>query len=450
MHKKFQIKHYFLNLIISFLIIISLPHFINSFVNFPYHFNLSELLTNYQGGFIRRGILGEIILKTYQVFKIDPLIFLSTIFLILYLIQIFFLYKLLEKYRNNLIVLILILVGPVIVLFSIYDIGAYMIKDKFINALILLHAFIAFKTVNDKKSLKSYNLFLIFIIIPLINFNFLLHENQLFFVGIHILLSLYVYDKLTNTFFLKSKYALLYFSIFVSLLFVSLDTPLSLIQKIETIKSSLLENFPTIYERFPMEKEFWSYKELAGNLNLKIGGMMKIFIYFNYTNAINLIVAFILSVGLIFILFNYFLYDKLKEFNNSIKFSYWYLMLPCLIVITVTTDFGRAFNLISTHLLAFFLIFPVNSDAISLKSLTKKNKFLLNSIFVVFIFFYCFFWTMPHAVGWQKISGSNTKYPGGINYRNSNLMTEIVNFSKFTYRFIDTHIIVLPKAEFMK
>ena len=229
-----------------------------------------------------------------------------------------------------------------------------MIKDKFINALILLHAFIAFKTVNDKKSLKSYNLFLIFIIIPLINFNFLLHENQLFFVGIHILLSLYVYDKLTNTFFLKSKYALLYFSIFVSLLFVSLDTPLSLTQKIETIKSSLLENFPTIYERFPMEKEFWSYKELAGNLNLKIGGMMKIFIYFNYTNAINLIVAFILSVGLIFILFNYFLYDKLKEFNNSIKFSYWYLMLPCLIVITVTTDFGRAFNLISTHFLAFF------------------------------------------------------------------------------------------------
>ena len=206
--------------------------------------------------------MGEIILKTYQVFKIDPLIFLSTIFLILYLIQIFILYKLLEKYRNNLIVLILILVGPVIVLFSIYDIGAYMIKDKFINALILLHAFIAFKTVNDKKSLKSYNLFLIFIIIPLINFNFLLHENQLFFVGIHILLSLYVYDKLTNTFFLKSKYALLYFSIFVSLLFVSLDTPLSLIQKIEIIKSSLLENFPSIYERFPMEKEFWSYKYL--------------------------------------------------------------------------------------------------------------------------------------------------------------------------------------------
>ena len=57
---------------------------------------------------------------------------------------------------------------------------------------------------------------------------------------------------------------------------------------------------------------------------------------------------------------------------------------------------------------------------------------------------------MPHAVGWQKISGSYTQYPGGINYRNSNLMTEIVNFSKFTYKFVDTHIFVLPKAEFMK
>ena len=57
---------------------------------------------------------------------------------------------------------------------------------------------------------------------------------------------------------------------------------------------------------------------------------------------------------------------------------------------------------------------------------------------------------MPHAVGWQKITGSNTMYPGGSNYRNTNLMTEIVNFSKFTYRFIDIHIISLPKADFMK
>ena len=123
MDNKFQIKKYFLDIIIIFLLTISLPHLINSYSNFPYHFNLSELLTNYQGGFIRRGILGEIVLKAHQILKIDPLIFLSTTFLLLFLVQIFILYKLLYNYRNNILLLIFILVGPVIVLFSIYDIG---------------------------------------------------------------------------------------------------------------------------------------------------------------------------------------------------------------------------------------------------------------------------------------------------------------------------------------
>ena len=450
MDNKFQIKKYFLNIIIIFLLTISLPHLINSYSNFPYHFNLSELLTNYQGGFIRRGILGEIVLKAHQILKIDPLIFLSTTFLLLFLVQIFILYKLLYSYRNNILLIIFILVGPVIVLFSIYDIGTYMVKDKFINTLILIHALVAYNTVKKNNSLKRYNYFLLIFVTPLLNFNFLLHENQLFFVGVHLLISLYVYDKVSNTSFLKSKYALLYLSVLVSLFFVSLDNPSSLEQKIELIKNSLIENFPFIYERFPMEKDFWSYNELAGNLNLKIGGIMKIFIYFNYTNVINLVIAFILSVGLIFVVFNYYLYEKLCEFNKKIGFNYWYLMFPCLLVITVTTDFGRAFNLISTHFLAFFLIFSVNSETHSLNTFNNKHKFLLNSLSAILVFFYCFFWTMPHAVGWQKITGSNTMYPGGINYRNTNLMTEIVNFSKFTYRFIDNHIIVLPKADFMK
>ena len=87
--------------------------------------------------------------------------------------------------------------------------------------------------------------------------------------------------------------------------------------------------------------------------------MMKIFIYFNYTNVINLVVAFILSVGLIFILFNYCIYDKLTEFKNKIKLSYWYLMLPCLGVITVTTDFVVHLIYFNTPI-SFFFSFPVN------------------------------------------------------------------------------------------
>ena len=144
-------KKYFLNILILLILFIHLPHVIKSFINFPYHFNLSELLTNYQGGFIRRGVLGELILKSYQVFKIDPLILLSSIFSILFLIKIFILFKLLKKYKDNYFLLTFILLGPVIILFSVYDIGAYLLKDKFINVLILIHVFFVCDFIKKKK-----------------------------------------------------------------------------------------------------------------------------------------------------------------------------------------------------------------------------------------------------------------------------------------------------------
>tara|TARA_B100000780_G_C21081423_1_gene435493 strand:- start:98 stop:1462 length:1365 start_codon:yes stop_codon:yes gene_type:complete len=446
-----QYKKFFLNILILLILFIYLPHIIKSFINFPYHFNLSELLTNYQGGFIRRGILGELILKAYQIFKINPLTLLSTVFLILFLVKIFILFKLLEKYRNNYFLLIFILLGPVIILFSIYDIGAYLLKDKFINILILIHAFAVSDFIKKKKSITSYNYFLIIFLIPGLNFNFLMHENQLFFLSVHILISFYVYQSLSNSSFLKSKYIYSYLTIFISLFLISVDSSAILLQKISLIKISLLENFPFIYEKFPIEKDFWSYDELVGNFNLKIGGFMKLFLYFDHTGSINTFIAFILSVVLIFMVFHYRLSKELNDLSKRLNFNYWFLLLPCLLVALVTTDFGRAFNMISIHFLAFYLIFPkkINSKMVPIFT---QNKILDNYLFCIFLFFYCLFWTMPHAVGWegQRIVNSTTAYAGSLPHKNTSLGIELVNLSKNTYKIVDNYLIALPKADFMK
>ena len=441
-------KKYFLNILILLILFIFLPHIIKSFLNFPYSFNLSELLTNYQGGFIRRGILGDFLLKTHQIFKIDPLILLSSIFLLLFLFKIFILFKLLEKYKNNYFLLIFILFGPVIILFSIYDIGAYLLKDKFINILILVHVFFALNFIK-KKTIVGYNYFLIFFLTPALHLNFLLHENQLLFLGVHILVSFYVYQSLSDKTFLKSKYIYSYGTILIPLILISIDSSAILLQKTSLIKISLLENFPFIYERFPEEKEFWSYKELVGNVNLKIGAVMKMTTFFTYGMTANLFIAFILSVGLIFMIFHYRLDKELNKFSKKLNFSYWFLLLPCLLVLIVTTDFGRSLNMISVHFLAFYLIFPKNLTT-KTTSIFRVNKILVNYLFCIFLFFYCFFWTMPHAVGWQPMIGSTTAYPDAVPYKNTNLMVELMNLSKHTYNVIDEYIITLPKADFMK
>ncbi|MDB9735517.1 hypothetical protein OAA93_02815 [Candidatus Pelagibacter ubique] len=442
-------KKYFLNILILLILFIYLPHVIKSFINFPYHFNLSELLINYQGGFIRRGVLGEIILKSYQVFKIDPLMLLSSIFSILFLIKIFILFKLLKKYKDNYFLLTFILLGPVIILFSVYDIGAYLLKDKFINVLVLTHVFFVCDFIKKKKSIITYNYFLIFFLVPFLNLNLLMHQNQFLFLGVHILISCYTYQSLSDKSFFKSKYIYSYLTVFISLFLVSIDSPSILLQKISLIKISLLENFPFIYEKFPMEREFLSFRELVGNFNLKIGGVMKMTVFFTYAMAANLFIAFILSVGLIFMVFHYRLSMVLNNFSKKLNFNYWFLLLPCLLVPFVTTDFGRAFNMISIHLLAFYLIFPKNPN-IKTTSIFSVNKILTNYLFCIFLFFYCFFWTMPHAVGWQPMINSITAYPDATPHKNTNLMVELVNLSKHTYNVIDKYIITLPKADFMK
>ena len=429
-------KYTFLQLLIFLLILLFLPHFIISLLDFPYPLNLSELLINYQGGFIRRGIFGEVILKIYQIFKINPLTLLSYIFIFIYLIQIFIFYKLLKKYNKNYFLLIFILLGPATILFSVYDVNAYMTKDKFVNIAILAHAFFACYFIK-KIDLKNYNLFLIFFLIPIINFNFLMYEPQLLFLGVHILISSYVYQMLSKKSFFKSKYIYTYLIILIPLFIIALDSNLS--SKIELIQVSLLKNFPFIYEKFIHETVFVSMRELEGNLNLKIGAIMKLFGLFKYSHIEAIMVSFFLSVGLIFVIFHARLNNYLMNLSKNINFNYLFLLLPCLIVPFIVTDFGRSFNMVSIHFLAFYLIFP-NEFNTKKFTIFKINKIIERYVFSVLLFFYCFFWMMPHAVGWQPI----------MNSKNSSLLEELVNLSKYTYNITDRYLITLPKAEFMK
>ena len=76
----------FLFLLITFIFFISI-NFIYFYVNITgnnygvYAFN--ELFVNYQAGFIRRGLLGEIVWQLHKFYLIDPNIFFSLFFLYL-------------------------------------------------------------------------------------------------------------------------------------------------------------------------------------------------------------------------------------------------------------------------------------------------------------------------------------------------------------------------------
>ena len=116
-------------------------------------YSFNELFINYQSGFIRRGLLGEIAWQFHSILKIDFRIFFSIIFFIIHLSNFFLLFLLLKKYFQNKFLFVFIIFSPSLILFHIYDPNMYFIKDSLIKFSILFHAYIFEKF--DKKIMRN-------------------------------------------------------------------------------------------------------------------------------------------------------------------------------------------------------------------------------------------------------------------------------------------------------
>ena len=302
-----------------------------------------ELFVNYEGGFMKRGILGEIFINLNKSFGISPFSFFSPLFVFLYSLQIIIFYKLLYPYKISKLLCVLIVFSPALLMFNFYDINAYFTKDNFTKLAILIHALFIVKKVHDKNSLVNYNRFLNFLVIPLLLFNILNHEQQVFFVSVHLLLTLlvnYNYDGIKNYKCLKS-YLILLIPFFIILL-----TPNSF-EKVGLINDSIRIFSVKISDLH------------AGNINLMIGAVIKwhFLEMKNYNHNIydflNLFICIILSLFLFFSIFHYFVKENIYELNWFIKKYYLLFFLPCLAMFLCVLDHGRTINIFLTHLVSF-------------------------------------------------------------------------------------------------
>ena len=93
-----RINSYTLSIIIFFFITINLVYFYLNLKGNTDVYAFNELFINYQAGFIRRGLLGEIFWQLNSKFSVNPKFFFSQFFLIIHLLQIFIFFYLFKKY----------------------------------------------------------------------------------------------------------------------------------------------------------------------------------------------------------------------------------------------------------------------------------------------------------------------------------------------------------------
>ena len=270
--KKYNFYFYFLSFYVFFIL---------CFTIFNYQtiseWALVEILINYQGGFVRRGLIGEIDFISKELFDsyypILPIIIMGFLYVINFL---FIIILSLKLKKNNFLIFLLILLSPASILFNVYDQGALFRKDVFFITVILLHSFIISSYFEDKIKINTYKKLLFFVVTPLLSLNMLIHEAQIFFILPHILLSFLVFNDYKKNFknFLIYSLPIIFFII----IFFNKGNG----EIINGIKNSL-SHYPTEI----INKSYNPIHYLDGNIFLMIGNSIKLFFWYNYENSIS-------------------------------------------------------------------------------------------------------------------------------------------------------------------
>jgi len=371
-------KKYFL-LYLSFLFIFGSIFLFNKHT-VGNNWTMSEWLINYQGGFTRRGFLGNLAfeLATFFNLKIRFVIFLlQTIFYSFFLIVI---YNFLKDIKINFLSRLAIYT-PIFLLFPIAEIESLVRKETVIFIL-----FIIFLNLASNKFDKKYCNFYIFFIFPI---SFLIWEPIIFmFPIIFFILYLKNYQKnlLKNFFeiFLISSPSLIIF-------FLTILNPLSEFEH-NKMCEYLKINFK---EDCGMALSMLKSKSTIIQQFTDVMPMYKIEYFIRY--------IFILFVGFLpLLILSYnsnFTNKKIKILNFFKSFFSPLLLLLCFVPIffAAMLDWGRVTNIIYTvSVLLYFFLLKNKYIYIGPSNIYLSiNKFLNKKYYYYFFFIlYCFCWNI--------------------------------------------------------
>lgn len=405
------------------------------FINFVYFYlNIStdlndkaysfqELFINYQAGFIRRGLLGEISWILYHQFSIEPKIFFSLLFFIIYLAKFILFFYLAKKYIVSKIIFVLLFFSPSLLLFHIYNPDLFFLRDGIIKLGLIIHATIFYQYSYKDKNNKLYFKFLKYLIVPMIFILNLIHEYQFFSISIHFLISL---GAIQNKKYIKKlilSYLPLIFSVIFLIIFLG--------------NGAQFEKLSDLLLKFDVKLNPY----LGGGFYSALGGFYKWhFFYFTYSDFVNLFLSILLSVLVFLILFSILIKNKILKFHSKFQKKYLLYFAPALIPFLLATDHGRNLSFLSFYLIIYYLVLKLDKSILAKKSNLILQNILKKYLILFFIFFYVFMWKLDQVAGFGLQGKPNDIFQ-------SSLFAEVVKFIKFLYIFIDQNLINLPEIK---
>ena len=172
MVKKKFLSNYFLIIILISSAIYSLWS-IKLLNDFPWRYVFTDWIINYEGGYIRRGLLGEISINLSNFLNLNIKYVFLLIHLSTYLSFHLIFYKFFSNFKKNYIFYLLCF-SPLVFLYPIATFEAFARKEIFYITFFLLNCYLLIKINNRNIIFFSTNLFVIL--------SYLIHESSLFFL----------------------------------------------------------------------------------------------------------------------------------------------------------------------------------------------------------------------------------------------------------------------------
>lgn len=183
--------------------------FLSAVHNLSVNNSMAEWVINYQGGFTRRGFLGEFVFQISQLFDLQLRKTFLGFQILIYLIYFYGIYNLFKKINFNYIFALAIF-SPLFFLFSLAEQEALGRKDIFMFLVFVLNFLIFFKFQN-----KTYNYLYFYISFPIV---FLTHEIYIIYIGYFLTFLILIEENINLKFFIKFILVLIFISFFLNMI----------------------------------------------------------------------------------------------------------------------------------------------------------------------------------------------------------------------------------------
>ena len=369
---------------------------------------ISEWIINYQGGFIKRGLIGEICFQIaihfdlslrFVIFLFQSLIY--TIFLIL-------IYRFFRNIPTNLII-ILSIFTPIFLLYPVAEIEVLARKETFVFI-----GFLLFLNISNFNYSSNLPLFYVFFVLPIIC---LIWEPVVFFFPFiaSVLIIRLRHNQITA---LLSKITISFIPALIVAMIIATNpiTP----ENHLIMESSLKENFG--------EDCYMACGMLLSRSSI-ISQFVQNFESVTFDGLIRYPLIILIGFAPIFLLsFNSKLKKEIlffKHFKNLLH-PILLLLTPAFFLFTMMGDWGRIVNISYTFTaLFYFYLLQNNLIKINLGKITKKISFIQNKkpLLVICFVLYAFGWT-PQT----SLRGDVSSFPGyRVPYKTVKILYQKIN-----------------------